>query len=99
MSAVTPIVVCLKANEEITGVIVSEHLLPYMTAEGDTKVLNRVGVCWEAQRNPAISYHDPSELSWLSVPQLDSEDEEYEEEGEEYDDEGDDTTASDESLS
>ena len=87
MSAVTPIVVCLKSNDEITGVIVSEHLLPYMTAEGETKVLNRVGVCWEAQRSPAISYHDPSELSWLSVPVL-SEDEEYEddEEGSEFDD-------------
>lgn len=87
MSAISPVVVSLKENESITGVIVSEHLLPYADSTGATKVLNRVGVCWESQRTPAISYHDPAELQWLSIPGVadeDDEDEEFED-GEETD--------------
>lgn len=89
MSALTPVVVSLKDNEAITGVIVSEHLLPYADSTGATKVLNRVGVCWETQRTPAISYHDPAELQWLSIPGVADEDEGEDEE--DFEDGDDDT--------
>lgn len=76
MSAIMPIVVCLKRDGEVFGTVVSEHLLPMQGHDGKTTYTCRLGVCWDDKRVPAISYHDPEELEWLSIHGVEQEDEE-----------------------
>ena len=75
MSALTPIVVTLKSDSEVFGTVVSEHLLQLQTKDGKLTYSCKLGVCWDDKRVPAISYHDPEELEWISIPSMDQEDE------------------------
>lgn len=61
-------------NEDFTGVAISEHLVPMPDASSSTGVRFQamIGVLWDDNRQPAPSYHSPEELSWLSIPELDS---------------------------
>jgi hypothetical protein len=81
-----PFIVSKKNQEEETGVAISEHVLvlPDPSAENPAgfKLKAILGVLWDDNRTPAPSYHDPSELVWITVPGV-TEDDDEEEEGEE----------------
>lgn len=72
-------------NEEFTGVAISEHLVPTPDESSGTGVRFQamIGVLWDDHRSPSPSYHTPDELQWLSIPELESDDEEEFEEDEE----------------
>lgn len=77
----TPFIVCLKENNDQIGTAISEHVvtLPVVVKDANgedtmtTKVTPLVGVLWDDIRSPSPSYHDPSELEWLSIPSMDEE--------------------------
>ena len=77
----------LKSNPEQLGIAISEHLLPFADAQAPTgvRIQALIGVLWNDMRSPAPSYHEPTEIMWLNVPDLTDEDE-YEDD-EELDDE------------
>ena len=94
----TPIIVELvqyaESGEKITtgetGVVVSEHLVPVPDQSSGTgmRFQAMLGVCWENNRSPAVSYHSPEELEWLSIPAVEDNDEdeaEDEDEAAEFD--------------
>jgi hypothetical protein len=68
-------------NEEFTGTAISEHLVPMPDQSSSTGVRfqSMIGVLWEDHRSPSPSYHSPDELHWISVPELEFEDDEDEE--------------------
>lgn len=77
-------------------------MIPLPDAESPTgiKISSMIGVLWDEVRSPAPSYHDPSELIWLSVPDIaEEEDEDEDEESEETEDEVDDSEESEEDES
>jgi hypothetical protein len=72
-------------DEDIIGFIFSEQMLQAIqqdpkSGQAQTVALPRIGVLWDHQRSPAVSYHDPAELYWLGFegdePELDEDDEE-----------------------
>lgn len=76
----------LKSNEQTVGIAISEHLLPFAdpTAPNGVKIQALIGVLWDSNRSPAPSYHEPTELIWLTVPGV------TDEEGYEDDEDADD---------
>jgi hypothetical protein len=83
----------LKDNPDHLGIAVSESLVqvPDTASPSGVRIQSLIGVLWNDVRSPAPSYHEPSELQWLSVPGVTDgdEDEEDEEDDEEYEtDEG-----------
>ncbi|MEO5348893.1 MAG: hypothetical protein H7836_04530 [Magnetococcus sp. YQC-3] len=82
-----PIVVVLNKDEKQIGIAVSEHILTVPDEKNPTgfRFQTLMGVAWDNKRSPALSYHDPSELTWLRLHG----DDEFEEEddSEEADDE------------
>jgi len=77
-----PIVVALNKDAAHVGIAVSEHILtvPDEKTQGGFRFQTLLGVVWDNKRSPAISYHDPSELSWLRVYGDDEFDDEIEDE-------------------
>jgi len=88
-----PFICALRTRPDQTGIAISEHLIPLpdQNTEGGIKLTSLIGVLWDEVRGPAPSYHDPSDLVWLSVPEIADPDDEEGEEDEE-DDEEDEST-------
>lgn len=66
MTVTTPFTVCKKGNENIAGTAIGVELL-----QVNGKLISKVAVLWDDLRTPAPSFHDPSDLEWLSIPTLD----------------------------
>jgi NAD(P)-dependent dehydrogenase (short-subunit alcohol dehydrogenase family) len=47
--------------------------------QSENEIERTTGVLWEDHRSPSPSYHSPDELHWISVPELEFEDDEDEE--------------------
>ena len=77
----TPVIVQL-VNTEVSGIVVSEHLLAVPDSSNPTglKYQAMLGICWENNRCPAISYHSPEEVEWLAIPELENNDDDDENE-------------------
>ena len=71
----TPIIVSHKDDPEMTGIAVSMDIVLMPCEKTDLNPVGigpkaMMGVCWDHQRCPAVSIHDPSELSWEDVPEV-----------------------------
>lgn len=88
-SVVTPIFVCRVDNEEETGVIVSEHIIPNVVTDknGQQRVeqVALLGVCWDDKRSPAIDYVYPNQLEWIGIAGITDTEDDEETEGDEDD--------------
>jgi hypothetical protein len=85
-------------DSNFIGFIYSEHLIPVTNESGSIEMRATIGVCWNNQRVPAISYHAPEELEWLEAQPIVVEElytEEEEEDSEDADEEDEDIDASD----
>jgi hypothetical protein len=76
-------------DQNFLGFIYSEHLIPVTNENGTIEMKAIIGVCWNNQRVPAISYHSPEELEWLEAQPIVVEELYYDEEDEEEEEEED----------
>lgn len=69
--AIKPFACALKSNPEALGIAISEHLLPFADTQSPTgvRIQALIGVLWNDNRSPAPSYHEPTEIMWLNVPE------------------------------
>lgn len=70
-------------DKNYVGFVFSEHLIPITKEDGTMDMKPVIGICWDNQRTPAVSYHSPEELEWLEAqPVVIEELTEYEDEEE-----------------
>lgn len=84
-----PFTVRLVSDPEQVGIVVSEHLIPVPNPE-NPQLINykaQLGVLWESQRSPAISYWEPDQLEWMAVLDMTAMGDVYEDDEEEEEDE------------
>lgn len=80
MTIAAPVLVALKSNPEIMGVMIA---CPVITLNNELVV--RAAVCWDApeMRSPCPAFVDPNDLSYVDVLGVDEGFEDDDEEGEE----------------
>lgn len=78
MSLAVPFDCALVKDENLTGLAISESLIPVEVEQDGKRVMimkAMIGVLWDEQRSPAPSYHSPDELVWIEVADDEDEDE------------------------
>lgn len=81
-----PFTVCIKGNENCTGIAIDTFLQTIVNSTtGTVSQIPMVAVLWdnESMRSPAPSFHAPKDLEWLTVPGIIEPEEDDEEDEEE----------------
>lgn len=96
--SIKPFIVTHVKNNSLSGIAISEHVIPLPDANSPTgvRMLTLIGVLWNETRTPSPSYHENTELAWLEVPGLtDEEEEDGDDEGNDEEENDTDSTETD----